>query len=110
MLSFWEKESFQNFDIIIVGAGIVGLSTAVSIKEKNQSLSVLIIEKGALPTGASTKNAGFSCFGSITEILYDLENTGEEETLKLIEQRYKGLNILTTRLGERNIDYQNNGG
>ena len=36
MLSFWEKQSFQNFDIIIVGAGVVGLSTAASIKEKKQ--------------------------------------------------------------------------
>lgn len=33
------------FDVIIVGAGIVGLATALKIKEKKPSLSVLIIEK-----------------------------------------------------------------
>ena len=110
MLSFWEKDSFQNYDVIIVGAGIVGLSTAASLKEKNEKLSILVLEKGVLPTGASTKNAGFACFGSITEVLSDFETTGEIETLKLIKQRFKGLNILRNRLGDENIDFQQNGG
>ncbi|MCB0495588.1 MAG: L-2-hydroxyglutarate oxidase [Cyclobacteriaceae bacterium] len=35
----------MKYDIIIVGAGIVGLATALKIKEKNQDLSVLIVEK-----------------------------------------------------------------
>lgn len=110
MLSFWEKESFQQFDIVIVGAGIVGLSTAASIKEKNPELSVLVLEKGVLPTGASTKNAGFACFGSLTEVLADFETTGIEETLNLIQQRYDGLSILRNRIGDKNIDFQQNGG
>ena len=110
MLSFWEKESFINFDYIIIGSGIVGLSTAISIKEKQPNSSVLILEKGTLPTGASTKNAGFACFGSLTEILYDLETTGEEETLHLIEKRYSGLQKLRQRLGDSIIDFQNNSG
>lgn len=110
MLSFWEKESFQNYDIIIVGAGIVGLSTAASIKETNKNISVLVIEKGILPTGASTKNAGFACFGSLTEVLADFETTGEEETLQLISQRFNGLSILRNRIGDSNLDFQQNGG
>lgn len=110
MLSFWEKESFQNFDIIIVGAGIVGLSTAASLKENNPSLSILILEKGILPTGASTKNAGFACFGSLTEVLADFETTGEEKTLNLIKQRFEGLSILRKRIGDSNLDFQQNGG
>jgi glycine/D-amino acid oxidase-like deaminating enzyme len=63
MLSLWEKQSFLEYDVIVVGAGITGLSTAVSIKEKNPKISVLVVERGILPTGASTKNAGFACFG-----------------------------------------------
>jgi len=110
MLSFWEKESFQNYDIIIVGAGVVGLSTAASIKEKNKNISVLVLEKGVLPTGASTKNAGFACFGSLTEVLSDFEITGETETLNLIKQRTNGLSILRNRLGDANLDFQQNGG
>ena len=110
MLSFWEKKSFIHYDYIIIGSGIVGLSTAASIKEKNTNASVLVLEKGILPTGASTKNAGFACFGSLTEILFDLEKTGEKETLQLIDQRFTGLEKLKSRLGDKNIDFQNNGG
>ena len=33
MFSFWEKQSFLTADYTIIGAGITGLSTAISIKE-----------------------------------------------------------------------------
>ena len=32
-------------DIIIIGGGIVGLATALKIKQKNAKLSVLLLEK-----------------------------------------------------------------
>ncbi len=35
----------SKYDVIIVGAGIVGLATALKIKEKKPALSVLILEK-----------------------------------------------------------------
>jgi glycine/D-amino acid oxidase-like deaminating enzyme len=64
-LSYWERTSFlQNYDYTIVGAGIVGLFAAIEIKKKNARAKVLVIERSALPDGASTKNAGFACFGS----------------------------------------------
>ncbi len=37
----------MNYDIVIVGAGIIGLSTSLNIVEQNPSLKVLIIEKEA---------------------------------------------------------------
>jgi glycine/D-amino acid oxidase-like deaminating enzyme len=110
MLSFWEKKNFIRYDYIIIGAGITGLSTACCIKEKNPKASVLILERGLLPTGASTKNAGFACIGSLSEKLADLESMGEEKFLHLIEDRVKGLGMLRKRLGDENMDYQKNGG
>ena len=110
MLSFWEKEHFLNYDYLVVGGGIVGLSTAASIKEKKPNASVLVLERGIFPTGASTKNAGFACFGSITELLSDLKRMGEETSMQLVEERWKGLQKLRTRLGDKAIDFQNNGG
>lgn len=110
MLSFWEKKNFVRYDYIIVGGGITGLSTACCIKEKNPKANVLILEKGMLPTGASTKNAGFACIGSLSEKLADLELMGEEKFLSLIEDRVKGLGLLRKRLGDDNIDFQMNGG
>ena len=109
MLSFWEKEHFQSYDIAIVGAGIVGLSTAISLKESDKSLNIVILERGVLPTGASSKNAGFACIGSFTEIKDDLKQTPMQEVLALIQLRYEGLALLKARTGIKNIDYQEEG-
>lgn len=110
MLSFWEKQHFVQYDYVIVGSGIVGLSAAVSIKEANRKASVLILERGLFPTGASTKNAGFACFGSLTELVADLKEMGEVEMTALVHNRWLGLNKLRERLGDKALDYQNYGG
>lgn len=110
MLSFWEKNSFIKFDNIVIGSGILGLSIACSIKEKNPSSSVLILERGIFPEGASTRNAGFACFGSLSEILSDFESLGEDETISLVEKRWKGITLLRKRLGDDKIGFLNYGG
>lgn len=110
MLSIWEKNSFINFDIIIIGSGILGLSTAVSIKEIDPDKEVLILERGTLPSGASTKNAGFACFGSLTEIIADCGRVGESATAELVEKRWKGIGLLRQRLGDEAIGLLNYGG
>lgn len=109
MLSYWEKTSLLNYDVIVVGSGIVGLSTALSIKEKSPGQRVLVLERSILPTGASTKNAGFACIGSLTEILDDLTHMSAQEVLSLVELRLKGLHRLRKRLGDDNIAYAEEG-
>ena len=110
MLSIWEKESFLHADMIIVGGGILGLSTACSLLERNNKKSVLVLEQGLLPTGASTKNAGFACFGSLSELVSDLKSLGESLTVQLVEKRWQGLALLDQRLGEGTMDFQHHGG
>lgn len=39
--------AMEQYDIIIVGAGIVGLATALRLKEKQEDLAILIVEKEA---------------------------------------------------------------
>lgn len=109
-LSFWEKNSFQKYDFIIVGAGILGLSAACEIKERSPHRSVLVLERGIMPSGASTRNAGFACFGSLTEILSDITRIGKEKTFDLVSKRFKGIELLRSRLGDENIGYLNYGG
>lgn len=110
-LSYWEIKSwFTNVDFTIVGSGIVGLQTANFLKDKYPDSKIIILERGSLPQGASTKNAGFACFGSVSEILSDLKSHSEDEVLHLIEKRFLGLELLRNQLGDSNIDYQNNGG
>lgn len=110
-LSFWETQSFlKNIDLVIIGSGIVGLSAALSYKEKNKKGKVVVLERGILPTGASTKNAGFACFGSVSELISDIKKTSEIQVLETVEMRIKGLEILRNRLGDKNIDFKNYGG
>lgn len=109
--SYWEfKQFFDKQDLIIIGSGIVGLSSALSYKKKNKNANVLILDRGWLPSGASTKNAGFACFGSPSELLDDLSKMEEQIVWETVEMRWKGLNLLTKRLGEKNLRMEWNGG
>ena len=110
-LSYWEiKNWFSNVDYTIVGSGIVGLHTAIRLRERYPNAKILILEKGVLPQGASTKNAGFACFGSVSEIISDLKSHTEEEVIQLIQKRYSGLQLLRKNLGDEAIDYKPFGG
>lgn len=110
-LSYWEIKSwFSNVDFTIVGSGIVGLNTALYLKEKYSKANILVIEKGMLPQGASTKNAGFACFGSLSEILEDIKTHSEEEVFQLVKKRWDGLQLLRKNLGDRTMDYKQYGG
>ncbi len=109
--SFWEKYFIESpLDVTIIGSGIVGLSTAISIKEARPDLSVRILERGNMPYGASTKNAGFSCFGSVSELLDDIEKMGEEACMDVVRMRWNGLQKLKARVGESNLEYNHGGG
>lgn len=110
MLSFWEKNSLVKYHYIVIGAGITGLSVACELKEKYPNKEVLVLERGLLPSGASTKNAGFACIGSLSEKLHDLSLMGEERLKQLIADRYLGLQLLRARLGDEAIGFESYGG
>lgn len=110
-LSFWERNTWlSNIDFAIVGSGIVGLSCALALRKKYPGRKIVVFEKGMLPSGASTKNAGFACFGSLSEISEDLKTHTEEEVVALVQQRVDGLKLLRNTLGDGFIDYQEHGG
>ena len=110
-LSHWENDIyFSNSDVVIIGSGIVGLSAALNFKLSNPKLKILVLERGVLPSGASTKNAGFACFGSVSELMDDLTRESENEVFSLVEKRWKGLKRLRKNLGDKAIDYQGLGG
>lgn len=109
MFSYWEQQSLLHYHHIVVGSGIVGLSTAIELKERFPEKRVLVLERGFLPTGASTRNAGFACMGSATELLDDLQHMSESEVVTLFERRKQGLELLRSRLGDERIGYKANG-
>jgi glycine/D-amino acid oxidase-like deaminating enzyme len=105
-LSYWERTTyFEGIDLLIVGAGIVGLSTAIAVKKKNPHWKILIIERGYLPSGASTKNAGFACFGSPSELFEDLKTIPENEVWDTFQSRFTGLKTLFELVDPKKIDY-----
>jgi gamma-glutamylputrescine oxidase len=110
-ISVWEKESFYApKDVIIIGSGLVGLWSAYYLKKQNPKLSVAIVDRGIIPTGASTRNAGFACFGSVTELQEDFKKMGEEKTLELVSMRFKGLQRMRKVLEGKDIDFELCGG
>lgn len=109
--SYWElKNWFSGVDYTIIGSGIVGLHCALSLKERFPESKILVLEKGILPQGASTKNAGFACFGSVSEIIDDLKSHSEEEVVQLVQKRWQGLQLLRKNLGDNALDIKPFGG
>ena len=106
-ISFWEKNWLTGYDFVVIGAGIVGCFTALRIASENKNAKVALIERGILPLGASTKNAGFACFGSISEIEKNRKEMSDDDLLSLLELRIKGLEKLRNNLGDKNISYSN---
>jgi hypothetical protein len=98
MLSFWEQQTYLEYDFIVVGAGIMGCSVAYELRLKYPKARIVVLERGLFPTGASTKNAGFACFGSPTEMISDFKLHGTQKSvgyyLKPI-RRIKDLNRAT---------------
>lgn len=53
-------------DVVIVGAGFVGLSTAYWISELRPDLKIILLDRNQVGSGASGRNAGFLTKGSAT--------------------------------------------
>lgn len=105
--SLWERRQYlENNAFVIVGAGIVGLSTALSLRARFPKEKILILERGYLPTGASSKNAGFACFGSPTELYDDLQHMPEKQVWETVALRLEGLKILKSRLTEQQMAWR----
>jgi gamma-glutamylputrescine oxidase len=105
--SYWENEQwFKDINFAIIGSGIVGINCALRLRENHPKAKIVIFEKGYIPSGASSKNAGFACFGSPSEILNDFNSMSEDEVFELIQKRIKGLEKLKKTCGVDVIDYQ----
>ncbi len=109
--SYWDKALFPDCaQLVVVGGGIVGLSAAIHAKMANPSHEIVVLEKGLTPAGASSKNAGFVCFGSLSEILDDLQNSDEDEIVALVKRRLEGIDYLVRLIGRDKLLYEENGG
>ena len=110
MISFWEKKSFINYDLIVIGGGLTGMFCALSYIKKKPKSKVLVLERGIFPNGASTKNAGFATFGSLSEIISDNKELSDDSVFNLVENRVLGLELLKKTIPEASLNITNYGG
>ncbi len=108
--SYWEDKWFKNYDFTVIGGGIVGCFTALKLIQEKPNARIAIFERGLFPSGASTKNAGFACFGSLTELENDRIHLSDDEVKALVKLRSDGLHLLRNTLGDEKISYQEDGG
>ena len=85
-LSYWESKGwFENTDALIVGGGLVGMNAALELQSLHPNWRIVLIDRSDIG-GASTRNAGFACFGSPTELLEDWQILGREKTIDLVKE------------------------
>lgn len=114
--SFWldrsEKLQSRNFDAIIVGAGISGLSAAYWLKQEDPTLKVAIIERGRLGFGASGRNAGFITCGSVEHFNRMVSKHGLQEATDIWKFAETNLRLLEEHIvqGKPNeLQFEKNG-
>ena len=108
--SFWEHDAMTQAHCVVIGAGLIGLQTALKLRERLPTQRIVVLERGVFPSGASSRNAGFACFGSLTEILADIDTMGVDAALDMVEQRWRGLASLRQLIGDAAMRYEHLGG
>ena len=104
-LSIWEKLGWiQEPDAVVLGTGIVGMNTGLELRKLHPDWHIVMLDRSAFG-GASTRNAGFACFGSPSELVEDLESLGPEALVKLVDMRWSGLNALRASWRDRDLGY-----
>ncbi len=104
--SFWEQDLFQKqYDVVIIGGGFSGLSTAYYLASQNPEMSIAILEKEVFHRKASTRNAGMACISSLSELIRDADSVGWGAVLNLIENRWKGLELMRDLFSHDDIHY-----
>ena len=103
--SIWESQMLQTssqkpLDALVVGAGIVGMNAALELAARQPDWRSAVGDASPLGGGGSTRNAGFTCFGSPSELLDDWHQIGPKATVDLVRMRWKGLQALRQMWGD----------
>ncbi len=110
MHSFWEVDAWCDADVVVIGGGLIGVQTALRIAQTEPLRRVVLLERGLVPTGASTRNAGFACIGSISEVAADLDLLGRDAAIDIVRRRYEGLQGLMQTCRGYDIGFSRDGG
>jgi gamma-glutamylputrescine oxidase len=96
-ISYWldkSSKTTEHFDVVIVGAGLAGFSTAYWLHKEDPSLKVAIVEKSTIGFGASGRNAGFITCGSVEHFNRLVGKHGEQEAGEIWDFSETNLKLL----------------
>ena len=99
----------DNCDVLVVGAGIVGLAAALELRFLSDQTQITVIDRSPFADGGSSRNAGFACFGPPRELLEDIASYGEAAMCENVGRRLRGLERLRRILGDDTIGYEASG-
>lgn len=94
--------SETHFDILIIGAGIAGMTTAYFLKDSG--LKIGIIDKGKIGMGVTSKTTGKLNFlqGCVYQKIKNIHN--EETSKKYLDAQIKAINLVKDIVKRNNID------
>ncbi len=96
-VSYWMKgigdqtSVTKPYDIVVIGAGIAGLSTAYWLAKEDPSLKIAVVEKYRIGDGATGRNAGFITCGSVEHFNRLVETHGAPKALEI--WRFSEMNL-----------------
>ncbi|MCB0376952.1 MAG: FAD-binding oxidoreductase [Bdellovibrionales bacterium] len=113
--SYWLDRSSDHkaktFDILIVGGGITGASTAFWLKKEDPNLKIAILEKSRLAFGASGRNAGFITCGSVEHFNRMVSKHGEAQALEIWKFAETNMSLLKEHIieNEKSLEFEQRG-
>lgn len=117
-ISLWQDKSKRlgnksiTSDIVIIGGGIAGLSSAYWILKENADLKVSLVEKGEIGDGATGRNAGFITCGSVEHFNRLIGKHGLEEAKEIWKFSEDNLALLKSHIiksKEDELNFENLG-
>ena len=96
-VSYWQDSGTTKKvtkDIVIIGGGLAGLSTAYWLQKEDASLKIALVEKYEIGAGASGRNAGFITCGSVEHFNRLVDKHGRDEASVIWKFSEVNLNLL----------------
>lgn len=106
--SYWldrtAKVGSKSYDVVVVGAGISGLSTVYWLNQEDPSLKIALIEKNRVGFGASGRNAGFITCGSVEHFNRMISKHGKDEAVEIWKFAETNLKLLLEHVVQDQAD------
>ncbi|MEM1270294.1 MAG: FAD-binding oxidoreductase, partial [Bacteroidota bacterium] len=103
------RELPASADVVVVGAGLLGVSTAYWLKREDPNLDVVLLDAERVAHGASGRNAGFLLQGSASDARTDLERYGAKRMRRLWQLTRENAELIASELDPAAFDHRTRG-